>query len=391
MSSDVAIQVDALGKRYPLVRRPSDRLVQALLHRPPAAEVVALHDVSFAVARGETVGVVGRNGSGKSTLLEILAGTQRPTTGKRVVNGRVAPLLDLGAGFDPEFTGSENIRMSAAILGLTRETLAARYDDIVAFAEIGEFLDRPVKTYSTGMYLRLAFAVAVAVEPDVLLVDEILSVGDVRFQAKCIERMREIQRHGTTIVLVSHAPEIVRRFCGRCLWLDGGRLVLDGDATAVTDRYADAMQPMNGNGAGPAPIFAGQGSLARIRGVELSSDTLAVGEPLRVTVDYDILDGGLRSFLLGVALYTPDRRYIFGPNTALDGVEVPSTPGSHRVVYAIPRLPLLGGAYVVDAGLFLDRGLVCLDYRSEAARFVVTTPYVAEGLVHIEHRWEICE
>ena len=171
---------------------------------------------------------------------------------------------------------------------------------------------------------------------------------------------------------------------------------MDGDATAVTDRYLSSQHATNGNGTNgngksPAAGFAGQGTLARIRGVELASDTLEIGGPLRVTVTYDIVDDALRTFLLGVALYTPDRRYIFGPNTALDDVRVPSEPGSHRVVYSIPRLPLLGGAYVVDVGLFLDRGLVCLDYRSDAARFVVKTPYVAEGLVHIDHRWEVCE
>ena len=391
MSSDAAIRVEGLGKRYPLCRRPQDRLKEALRGRGAEAEVAALADVSFTVGRGETVGIVGQNGSGKSTLLEILAGTQRPTAGRREVRGRVTALLDLGAGFDREFSGRENVHLSGAILGLSRADLEARYADIVAFADIGEFIDRPVKTYSTGMYLRLAFAVAVCAEPDVLLVDEVLSVGDVRFQAKCIERMRELQRRGTTILFVSHAPEMIRRFCGRCLWLDHGRLVMDGDATAVTDRYLESLHATNGNGHAASAAFAGQGSLARIRGVALARDTLEIGEPLRVTVTYDIVEGALRSFLLGVALYTPDRRYIFGPNTALDDVRVPSEPGSHRVVYTIPRVPLLGGTYVVDVGLFLDRGLVCLDYRGDAARFVVQTPYVAEGLVHIDHRWEVCE
>jgi len=244
------------------------------------------------------------------------------------------------------------------------------------------------------MYLRLAFAIAVSVRPDVLLVDEVLAVGDARFQAKCLDRMRTIQRDGTTILFVSHATELVRRFCNRCIWLEEGRLILDGDAAAVTDRYLDFVSSLDGNGAGPkaaATIFPGQGTLARLRSVELAADSVDIHEALRVTIEYEILDDGLRNFLVGVAIYTLNRSYVFGPNTALDDVTLPSTPGRHRVSYCIPRVPLLGGSYLLDVGLFLERGLVCLDYRVEAGRFVVRAPYVAEGLVHIDHRWEVGE
>jgi lipopolysaccharide transport system ATP-binding protein len=202
--------------------------------------------------------------------------------------------------------------------------------------------------------------------------------------------MRGIQERGATILLVSHSVEQVRRFCDRALWLDGGRLVLDGPASVVTDRYVEHMTTLGGTG-DAAPLLAELGTLARIASVEVSSATLGPFDPLTVTVEYQILDVALPTFLLGVALYTLERRYVFGPNTALDGVAVPGTRGRHRVTYVIPRLPLLGGTYMVDVGLFIDRGLACLDYRLDAGRFVVETPYFTEGLVHIDHRWEVAE
>jgi teichoic acid transport system ATP-binding protein len=396
MSSDVVVRLDHLAKCYRIYDKPQDRLKQALWRGRKRfyQEFWALREISFSVTRGETIGIIGQNGSGKSTLLQIIAGTVTPTAGTSEVQGRVAALLELGAGFNPEFTGRENVYLNATILGLAREEIDARYQDIVAFAEIGEFIDQPVKTYSSGMYMRLAFAVAVSVEPNILLVDEALAVGDVRFQSKCVDRMRQIQRQGTTILFVSHALDHIKRFCLRCLWLDGGRLVLDGEASWVADRYLGHMMLPGSNGSTadvPVALFPGQGTLARICVVELSSQELETQTSLRVAITYEILAGSLSTFLLGVALFTADRNYIFGPNTALDGVPVPATVGKHRVTYTIPRLPLLGGTYMVDVGLFLDRGLVCLDYRLDVARFVVRASYFTEGLVHIDHSWEVHE
>jgi lipopolysaccharide transport system ATP-binding protein len=306
------------------------------------------------------------------------------------VRGRVAALLELGAGFDGELTGRENVWLSATILGLRRAEIDARFDAIAAFADIGEFLDHPVKTYSTGMFVRLAFAVAVSVEPDVLLIDEALAVGDLRFQMKCLDRLRALQQRGVTIVLVSHSVDQVKRFCARCLWLEGGRLVMDGPAGLVADRYAEYMTSANGNGSGAVmPPLDGLGTLAAIRDVTLSHATRDAFEPLTVSVDYEILEPRLPTFLLGVAIFTLERGYVFGPNTALDDVAVPTTRGRHRVQYVLPRLPLLGGTYMVDVGLFVDRGLACLDYRVDAGRFSVQTAYFSEGMVHLEHRWEV--
>jgi lipopolysaccharide transport system ATP-binding protein len=217
-------------------------------------------------------------------------------------------------------------------------------------------------------------------------------VGDLRFQAKCLAHMRGIQQRGATILFVSHSVEQVRRFCDRALWLEGGQLVLDGPAGVVTDRYVEHLTALGGPGeAANAPLAAELGTLARIESVTISSTTLGPFDPLTVTVEYEILEAHLPTFLLGVALYTLERRYVFGPNTALDDVAVPGKRGRHRVTYVVPRLPLLGGTYMVDVGLFLDRGLACLDYRLDAGRFVVEGPYFTEGLVHIDHRWEVAE
>ena len=390
MSSEIAVSAHDLSKEYRLYARPHDRLRQMLLggRRRLYHPVGAVEGVSFEIHRGETVGIVGQNGSGKSTLLQLIAGTLRPTRGTCAARGRVAALLELGAGFDGELTGRENVHLNATVLGLRRAEIEARFDAIAAFADIGEFLDHPVKTYSTGMFVRLAFAVAVSVEPDVLLIDEALAVGDLRFQIKCLERLRALQQRGVTIVLVSHSVDQVKRFCARCLWLDGGRLVMDGPAGLVADRYAEYMTAAAGT-PGPMPPLDGLGTLAAIRGVTLSHTTRDAFEPLTVTVDYEILEDRLPTFLLGVAIFTLERGYVFGPNTALDDVAVPTTRGRHRVQYVLPRLPLLGGTYMVDVGLFLDRGLACLDYRVDAGRFTVETAYFSEGMVHLDHRWEV--
>jgi ABC-type polysaccharide/polyol phosphate transport system ATPase subunit len=241
--SEIAVRAHDLAKEYRLYGRPQDRLRQMLLggRRRLYHPVGAVDGVSFEIRRGETVGIVGQNGSGKSTLLQLITGTLRPTRGTCTARGRVAALLELGAGFDPELTGRENVYLNAAVLGLRHAEVDARFDAIAAFADIGHFLEHPVKTYSTGMFVRLAFAVAVSIEPDVLLIDEALAVGDLRFQIKCLERLRTLQQRGVTILLVSHSVDQVKRFCARCLWLDAGRLVMDGPAGLVADRYAEYM------------------------------------------------------------------------------------------------------------------------------------------------------
>ncbi|TKC91789.1 ABC transporter ATP-binding protein [Trinickia terrae] len=248
---DIAIRVHQLGKRYQIYETPRDRLKQFVLPRlyklagakPKhyCSDFWALDDVSFEVKKGETVGIIGRNGSGKSTLLQMICGTLSPTHGHVEVNGRVAALLELGAGFNPEFTGRENIFMNGTLLGLSKQEIEARYDDIVAFADVGMFIDQPVKMYSSGMFVRVAFAIAASMDPSILIVDEALAVGDLAFQAKCMVRLRELMDGGTTVLFVSHDMSSVRNICSKVLWLKQGRAVACGDPREVVGAYVSEM------------------------------------------------------------------------------------------------------------------------------------------------------
>lgn len=245
-SDDLSIQVEGLGKRYEIYAQPADRLKQMILPRVSRAvgkgprayfnEFWALRGVSFDVRRGETVGIIGRNGSGKSTLLQMVCGTLHPTEGTVNVHGRIAALLELGAGFNPEFTGKENVYLSGLLYGISEGELRKRFQSIVDFADIGDFINQPVKTYSSGMYVRLAFAVAAHVDADTLVIDEALSVGDVRFTQKCMRYLREFQQHGT-LLFVSHDTGAVTSLCSRAIWLDAGRVLMDGTARDVVERY----------------------------------------------------------------------------------------------------------------------------------------------------------
>ncbi len=241
--SDVAIRIDNLSKCYQIYTKPSDRLLQMLTrgYKQYYREFWALKNISFEIKKGETVGIVGRNGSGKSTLLQVICGTLNPTGGGSIVNGSIAALLELGAGFNPEFTGRENVYSYAAILGLTEEQINARYAEIEAFAEIGAFIDQPVKTYSSGMFVRLAFAVSVAREPDILIVDEALAVGDDAFRRKCFARIETLRANGTTILFVSHAASMVVELCDRALLLDNGELLFDGTPKETTALYSKLL------------------------------------------------------------------------------------------------------------------------------------------------------
>ena len=251
MTTDIAIRVQNLSKCYQIYDNPGDRLKEFVAprvkrlfgqaHTPYYREFWALKDISFEVKRGETVGIIGRNGSGKSTLLQIICGTLTPTGGRVQTNGRVAALLELGAGFNPEFTGRENVYLNAAVLGLSQAEIDARFDAIAAFADIGEFIDQPVKTYSSGMGVRLAFAVQSQIDPDILIVDEALSVGDAKFQAKCFDRLRQLKDNGTSILLVTHSSEQIVSHCSSAILLNNGIQIESGKPKQVVNRYLDLL------------------------------------------------------------------------------------------------------------------------------------------------------
>ena len=259
MREENAIEITGLTKVYKVFQRPSDRVREVLspFHRRYSTDFYALHDVSFSVRRGETLGIIGKNGAGKSTLLKIITGVLTPTVGRVDVRGRIASLLELGAGFNPEMTGIENIYLNGDIMGISKQEMAARVPKIIDFADIGSFIERPVKTYSSGMFARLAFAVNAFVEPEILIVDEALSVGDVFFQNKCFHKFEELRRSNVTILFVSHDISAVRKYCQRVLWLEEGRVCREGESQAVCDDYfQEELQQMNAvteAGQAPAP------------------------------------------------------------------------------------------------------------------------------------------
>jgi lipopolysaccharide transport system ATP-binding protein len=310
--------------------------------RPPS-HFWALKDVSFSVEPGEVVGIVGRNGAGKSTLLKILSRITKPTSGHATVYGRVGSLLEVGTGFHPELTGRENVYLNGAILGMKKAETARKFDEIVAFAEVEKFLDTPVKHYSSGMYVRLAFAVAAHLDPEILFVDEVLAVGDAAFQRKCLGKMDNVAKGGRTVVLVSHQLNQLRRLCTRSLWIDNGQVRAQGPTHTVIGAYETAMAAT----ARDSDSRSGaRHTKARFCGWEIleprspAPTQLATLGPVRIKFDLMVYER-LRRASHGIALYNADRHLLWGTDTQ----ELDFAPGRHAIIYSLSSLPLRPGAY----------------------------------------------
>ncbi|OKZ81754.1 MAG: teichoic acid ABC transporter ATP-binding protein [Clostridium sp. CAG:12237_41] len=393
------IEVRDLSKVYYLYDKPSDRIRETFSIRKKkySKEHYALKNINLKINKGESIGIVGTNGSGKSTLLKLVTGVVTPTTGTIKTDGKIAALLELGAGFNPEYTGIENIYLNGTMMGYTEEEMKKRVPDIIEFADIGEFINQPVKSYSSGMFARLAFAVSINVEPDILIVDEALSVGDIRFQVKCIDKMRELQESGTTILFVTHAIEQIKRFCTRAIWIKNGELIEDGEASQVVDLYDNFMkygekkiEKVNNEDEFRLPENSDY--LAVIQKVSINKNMFKTFEKLEVEVTYDVYDNHMEDLQVGVAFYSLDRKiYVFGPNTNLDKISVPQKQGRHVVKYIVPELMLMGGDYTVDVGIFNSGGIVNLDYKNNCEGFSVANEYFSEGMFYLKHEWQIGE
>lgn len=353
--ADGVVALRHAGKCYRLYDRPQDRLKDHLLQplgKRYGREFWALRDVSLTVQRGEVVGIIGRNGSGKSTLLQLLAGVLQATTGEVVVQGRVAALLELGSGFNPDYTGRENILMNGAILGIPRAEVETRYDEIVTFADIGAFIDQPIKHYSSGMLMRLAFAVQVCVYPDVLIIDEVLAVGDAAFQRKCYRRIEALRERGCTIVIVSHDLNTVTHLCSRVLLLDGGRLLAQG----VPDEVSQQYQKMLFGEETEAPVQAyGDGS-AEFRDVWFENPH---GERILSAASGSAFDYCYRLRFLhpitdpifGLSIKNVQGLIVSATNTHMLGHRTGHYPGHEEVIVRWTiRLPLTPGAYFFSCG-----------------------------------------
>ena len=356
----------------------------------------ALVDVSFDVQTGTTLGVVGENGSGKSTLLKLLAGIHRPTSGRIAAAGRIAALIELGAGFHPEISARENVEINGMLLGLSRAQIAARLDAIVAFAEVERFLDEPIKTFSSGMVVRLGFAVAAHADPEILLVDEVLSVGDEAFTHRCLEKIAEFQREGRTIVVVSHDLELVAATAPRALRLSAGRVAADGPVAEVIGRYRDAVAAQEGEArleSAPASARRWGSGIARLESVRLLDEygapagVIAAGRPFSVELA-GAAQAPLSDFVAGVRIARVDGTAVFGSNTLIDGHRAERVEGAFRIVLAFSAADLAAGAYAIDAAVHAADGAP-YDYRSDALRFTVHAPEATAGVWRAPRRWDL--
>ena len=374
MKPSLAVIAENLSKRYRigqgrapyrtfretlvgLVTRPLRCLRKASAARP---EIWALRDVSFELRHGEVLGIIGRNGSGKSTLLKVLSRITEPTQGRATIRGRVGSLLEVGIGFHPELTGRENIFLNGAILGMRRHEIARKFDEIVAFAEIERFLDTPVKHYSSGMYVRLAFAVAAHLDTEILFMDEVLAVGDLAFQKKCLGKMGEVGHQGRTILFVSHQMNQIRRLCSTCLWLEAGRVQHAGPTAEVVSSYEAAFTHWattdDRNESGRAR-FTGW---AIVDPVSEQPNCLSTFGPLTVSFSLSVSER-IRGAHHGIGLYSSDQQLVWG--TATNDLDF--EPGRYALLYRLPGLPLRPGPYFWRLSLHGDSGLVdCCDFPS---------------------------
>jgi len=403
--SVVAVDIQGVSKRFRLYHQKYTSLKERVIHagRTPYTDLWALRDVNFEVSEGETVGILGRNGSGKSTLLKCVCGVLQPTEGQVVVRGRLAGLLELGAGFQPDLTGRQNIYLNGSLLGLPKSSIDKVFDEIVAFAELDQFIDQQVKFYSSGMYVRLGFAVAVNVDPDVLVIDEVLAVGDERFQRKCLDRVKKFQDEGRTIIFVSHSPDQVRSICNQALVLSDGRMVGHGPPGAAVRIFRETLLEAGeilslGHGddlvVEAAPVEPQPADRTdrlhpiRITGVTVDHPGTGLrpyvitGEPLAITLHFNSFEP------TSTASFVVEFRNEYGTvmvrtvtGDLAGHLEVPRGTGS--VTFRYESFPFLDGAYDVAAGVEHGSGGQLYDWKENAATVEVMNPSKTLGLVDV--------
>jgi len=392
-----AVRAIDLTKQYDLYRRPIDRLIEAVTRRPRHTVFPALQDVTFDVERGETVGIIGQNGAGKSTLLKLLCGVTRPTSGILEAKGSIASILELGTGFHPEFNGRENASLNAAILGLTAAEMKQRLPAILEFSELGTFLDRPVKTYSSGMYMRLAFSVAVNVNPDILVIDEALAVGDGHFQKKCVDKIREFQEEGKTILFCSHGLYHVSTICKRTLWLDHGRVMRYGPSLDVVHEYEtfllqrDRERPSSEG----EPEHERPPSPVRIRDIVICDrsgrprDVFDRGEDIHVKLNIHSEVASQPVHVIVGIHRSADDLQCFAVGTHADGVTPPRGSHEYELIAQLHNVPLNRGEYSIIAFAGDENAITVFDRRDLRPAFSITGERFEVGLISLDHHWSL--
>ncbi len=417
--NEIAIDVNNITKSFKVFLDKGSQLKERLLFRKRSRyeERKVLKGISFQVKKGEAVGLIGHNGCGKSTTLKLLTKIMYPDTGTITMNGRVSSLIELGAGFHPDMSGRENIYTNASIFGLTKKEIDARLDDIVSFSELEEFIDNPVRTYSSGMYMRLAFSVAINVDADILLIDEILAVGDANFQAKCFNKLREIKAHGTTIVIVSHSLGQIEQICDRSIWIHDGLIRAEGPPKEIDLEYLDFMgqklqestrkeleeKQQEEGSAEPAEEETqeeipeekkrwGSGA-ARIKKIRAYASDGAeqrifrTGESIRFKLDYSVR-GKVPDAVFGIGIFNRDGVQCYGTNTRIDKLPEFSLEKSGTAEIFLEKADLLPGEYLLDFAIETGDGIP-VDYYREAYKIEMISNIGDVGISRIEHKWNI--
>ena len=402
-----AIHAQNLGKQYVLGASPYQRLWQLLVGSSSnLSHFNALSGVDINIAQGESIGIIGQNGAGKSTLLQLLCGTLTPSTGQLEVKGQVAALLELGAGFNQDFTGRENILFSAALYGMQAQHIEQHLQEIIDFADIGEFIDQPVRTYSSGMYVRLAFAIATSVQPDILVIDEALSVGDGAFARKSFDRIMQLKQSGVTLLFCSHSLFQVESLCSRCIWLHQGQVMAQGPSAEVIAQYNDwlsqqsvakAPDPQLNTELDPnPPSFKGSAGSVRFTNLKAHCDDLGgtaltarSGQSL-LSVDFEFMaDPQLPIPNLALVVYSADGKIVCSTGTWIDGINLTrGADGIGRASLNFPKLPLLKGQYSLTAFLMCERAVHVYEAVEHFATVQVSQPHLEQGLFSIPHQWQ---
>lgn len=409
---NIAIEIKELSKTYKLYDKPSDRIkeVFSLTKKSYVKEKCVLRDLNLTVNKGDVVGILGTNGAGKSTLLKLITGVLTPTAGNLQVNGKIAALLELGTGFNPEFTGIKNIFLNGTMMGFTHEEMNEKLQSIIDFADIGDFIYQPVKTYSSGMFARLAFAVAINVEPDILIVDEALSVGDLKFQMKCMDKMKSMMDSGVTVLFVSHDINAIRRLCTRAIWLKDGTVQSIGETNKVCDMYLDFLkigdvEEQTGGASSEVNDYYDDSDIkeykegskdvvAEIAGVQFYNKAgkkvteVNIFEPVTISVYYDVYDENIEHPVLGIALKRIDDEYICGVNTLLDEKRIPWKHGRNKFSLTYEKgIRVLGGKYYFDVAIFDKTATVPIQYFGKIKEIMVNADYIGEGICILPHEW----
>jgi len=389
-----AVRAVELTKQYDIYPRPLDRLLEAITRRPRHTVFPALQDVTFEVERGETVGIIGQNGAGKSTLLKLLCSVTRASSGTLESHGNIASILELGTGFHPEFTGRDNAALNAAILGLTPSQVRKKLPAILDFSELGTFLDRPVKTYSSGMYMRLAFSVAVNVDPDILVIDEALAVGDGHFQKKCVDKIRQFQEEGRTILFCSHALYYISSICRRTLWLDHGRVMRYGPSIDVVHEYEQFLLQRDRESANEgAPEAERVLSPVRFRDITVCDrtgrprDVFSRGEDIHVRLRLHAESAKQPVHVVGGVHRCADDFSCFAVGTHDDGLEPLSGSNEYDFVVQLRNVPLLRGDYSIIAFAGDENAMTVFDRRDIRPAFSMSGERYEVGLITVDHRW----